>query len=206
MDFQKLLDDLRNSFSSMPDLSKRPIRTEPGVDYGPGMSMSRITRTPINWVRNMPDNNTRAMGEYDPSTKGISIDPVKANDYTSVAETVRHESIHALLDKLPNEAKTLSSINILPYFIKRIAPQLSPGSNVAGEIPAYLGAQPYSAFKGVSDEDRQMYVRILHQRLQQEDPDLAYKFKRILESGEANPMGGVGYNVEGLKGSSLGTR
>lgn len=140
------------------------MRTEPGQTYGP--AVSRITRTPISFA---PGVNK---GEYDPATRSISIDPTKSTD---VGATIRHESIHALLDKVPG------------------APQMAAASTGYGDLqkffsggmgdpryeaPAYLGAGG-AQFLGLSDVVRKSFLDDFQNRLAAANPQAAQSFERV---------------------------
>jgi hypothetical protein len=91
------MDHLLNYFSSAP----QTVRTGPGQTYGP--AVSRITRTPINFTDQM--SAAKNAGEYDPATKAMTVNP-RIDD---AGETVRHESIHALLDQVPQASAIAGS-------------------------------------------------------------------------------------------------
>lgn len=133
--------------------------------YGP--SMSRVTRTPIRFA---PSDNK---GEYDPATKGITIDPTKT---TNVPATVRHESIHALLDSVPGAAAMATQSAGFPDIAKNITGGMG---NAPDEVPAYLGSYPTSQFLNMSEQARQAFLNDFRQRLAAAAPGQAQQFDRL---------------------------
>ena len=159
--------DLQGILSNLFGSKLTSMRTEPGVTYGPAVSL--VSRTPISYEE-LPPNRS---GEFFPDTKTIRIDPRKGN----VSKVTRHEQIHAILDKLPMEGapQTTSAPGFMDI-ARRI--QGSAAGQMENEVPAYMGAQN-SQFYGISDEQRNAYMQGLVAQLQKLDPNIAQKMMRL---------------------------
>jgi len=141
------------------------FRAAPGLTYGP--AVSRISRTPIR----INPNQTQS-GLFDPESGVISINPNGGMEY---GNTVRHESIHALLSKLKNPeiGQTIPGFNEIAPALKNV------GGTISHEVPAYMGAAPNSQFIGVSDKQRNDYVTGLVNAVQKLDPEIGKRLARL---------------------------
>jgi hypothetical protein len=140
----------------------------PGEDFRP--AATRISRTPLVFQK----IREKQSGQYDPSTKSITVDPFKADD---IQGTIRHESIHALLDRLPNQDSLTTAqpgYSNIAAAVARVA-----GGNPAHEVPAYLGSAPNSQIPGIPDSVRNSYMGGLVQALFKLDPALARKITQL---------------------------
>lgn len=162
-----LMDHLLNYFSSAP----QPVRTGPGQSYGP--AVSRITRTPINFTDQM--SAAKNAGEYDPSTKAITVNP-RIDD---PGETVRHESIHALLDRVPQSSAIAGSSSGYPE-IQQVLSRV--GGDPRHEVPAYLGSAAGSQFVGLTDQMRQQFLDDFTRRLRLANSGASAQFQRVMDS------------------------
>jgi hypothetical protein len=147
------------------------VRTEPGVTYGPAVSL--VSRTPIDFDENMPANR---QGEYFPGTNRIHVNPNSKGFPTS--QVLKHEQIHAILSQLPQGGapQTTSAPGFMDI-ARRI--QGTRAGDVQDEVPAYMAQSPTSQFYGVSDDQRNAYVQGLAAQLQKLDPGLAARFQRL---------------------------
>ncbi len=160
--------DLQGILSNLIGSKVTSMRTEPGVTYGPAVSL--VTRTPVEYGE-LPPNRS---GEYYPDSKSIKIDPRKGN----VSRVTRHEQIHALLDRLPQSGAPQATS--APDFMN-IARSLqgTVAGDMQNEVPAYMAQQPNSGFYGISDLQRNNYIQGLAAQLQKLDPNIASKFQRL---------------------------
>lgn len=151
-------------------LSKKLVtaRTADGTTYGP--AVTRISRTPVSYG-DLPPNRS---GEFYPDKNTIKIDPNKGN----VPQVTRHESIHAILNQLPQAGapQTTSAPGFMDI-ARRIQGQVA--GDVENEVPAYMGQSPQSQFYGISDNDRNAYMQGLVGQLQKLDPNISTKMQKL---------------------------
>ncbi len=186
MDLASLFSSYMSNFGRSPSAGG-PIRDSSGTTYGP--AMTRLTRTPLSFTDNPRAFQTPgAIGEYNPNSKSIMVNPT-IND---PGETIRHESIHALLGRMPQQQQSDVAVGAPNY--GAIANTLS--KQVAGqmyqEVPAYMGSSPTSKFLGVSQKDRDDYLQHTRDVLMQLHPEIGAHFQRLLDSGNRPmPTGGA---------------
>lgn len=160
--------DLQGILSNLLGTKLATVRTADGTTYGPAVSL--VTRTPIEYG-NLPPNRS---GEYYPDKKSIKIDPNKGN----VSQVTRHESVHALLDQLPQSGQPQATS--APGFMdiaRRI--QGTVAGDVENEVPAYMAQSPTSQFYGINNSQRNEYMRGLVEQLNKLDPTLGQKMQRL---------------------------
>lgn len=165
--------NLSDLISNLMSKKFSALQTEPGVTYGP--AVSRSSRTPIQYG-SLPANRS---GEFNPQTDTIKIDPIKGN----VPAVTRHESVHALLSKLPNSGTAQSQA--APGF-SSIAERMhgSVAGNMEDEVPAYMAMQPKPQFYGISDDQRNAYMQGLVGQLQKLDPSIASKMQQLSQRSQ----------------------
>jgi hypothetical protein len=175
-----LLADYAQRFSASPHATVQDGATS----YGP--AQTRLTHTPINFTTNTNDMvRPEDIGEYNPNTDRMMVNPI-IND---PSETVRHESIHAVLNRInaQQEAKIAQSapnFESIANSIYKIANNNSAfKTSAAQEVPAYMGAAGYSQFKGVSDEQHDVYLRSVRDQLMRINPEAGATFQRLLDAG-----------------------
>lgn len=103
----------------------------------------------------------------------ISVNP---NNTASVATTIHHEKVHALLNKLDNDG-TLDKLNAAnPYFpAVSKAIMLEPGTSASTEAPAYTATGESAQF-GIDPKLAKQYNQHLQSQLKTVDPDLAKSY------------------------------
>lgn len=181
MDFSNLFSNYSRSFGS-PNVPVGNVVQDPsGTTWGP--AVTRLTKTPINFTTGKAMDNPTDLGEYYPQgdkAKTITVNPLLDDPH----ETIRHESIHALMDQLPLKQQAN---------IATSAPNFLSIANVVGrqaagipeiEVPAYMGSSPTSKFLGVSDDDRNAFVNHIQQTLMNLNPSMGNTFQRLLQSGQ----------------------
>jgi hypothetical protein len=152
------------------------VWTDPTTSYGP--SQSRYTRTPINFVNG---GNPNQAGEYT-GTGGvgqITINPTVAANKGGVGTVIKHESIHALLDRLP-DAIQQSLPQGLPGY-QDVANALSPivTGNMAYEAPAYMGSSK-QGYLGLPQTKQEQFTQALTDHLNRNYPDIGKIFQQII--------------------------
>ncbi len=142
---------------------------------GDVQAVNRITRTPTTFTNRTPDASVpNAVGIYDPITKGITINPTTAGANGSIPETIRHEAIHAALDKVPGYESITGKD---PMFKGK--DQDFMGGPAEREVPAYLGSYPVSQISQVSDDQRSHYLNSMVQNIFRQNPNVAGMLQRI---------------------------
>lgn len=119
---------------------------EPKITYGP--AQSRSSRTPILWDS---FSDPRQSGEFQdkPSLANLLTNPslmfqnpgpviqVDPNSPEDLATTIRHESVHALLDPLGYQGRAAASENPAFSQIAQSLLQARRGGQMSQEAPAY---------------------------------------------------------------------
>jgi hypothetical protein len=97
----------------------------------------------------------------------------------SVARTIQHEKVHALLSPL-NADGTLDKLNNANPYYKSIAPKilLDPGGDASVEAPAYT-ATGESSQMGIDPTVAKKYTTYLQQQLQQINPSIAKSYAQL---------------------------
>lgn len=173
--------------------------TDKADTYGP--AQERRTRTPISFEHLSPNFE----GDFHPSDPissiianirsapapgTIRIDPDQTND---VGRVIRHEGIHAVLDRLPtSKARELAESS--PVYSKIAANLQASGrvGNPADEAPAYMGAyekdntgfNPAYPFQKTSETSvppdwRTQYINEIKTKLAALDPNLGKMFSQL---------------------------
>lgn len=169
------------------------IVLQDGVSYGP--SMSRRTRTPIEFQEGSPDSLNGKFNPGNPLQNIVSLLPMlqklkpKGNItifpkspenllHDGVGETIRHEDIHALISQLQTDptadaALPAGSYNNLAPYIKNRA------GNPVNEIPAYASE------KGVYPEDqRQAFIQQMVAKIAESNPKSAQIYQSLTQGGK----------------------
>ena len=104
---------------------------------------------------------------------------VNPNNTANVDTTIKHERVHALLDKYYNNG-TLDKLNEQNPFYSKIAPMigLEPGGDASVEAPAYT-ATGESKQMNIPTPLSQGYNQYLQKQLFQLDPNLATAYGKL---------------------------
>lgn len=175
MDISNLFSNYASTFGSGKS-SNGPVIT-PGTTWGP--AVTRLTHTPISFTTNSLDA-ANAVGQFDPAKGSITVNPT-IND---PSETIRHESIHALLNQLPPGQESNISASAPNYGSIANVLGRQVGGNTVQEVPAYMASSPTSKFLGVSNADRDQYVDHIQKVLMQLHPTLGTTLQRLIQSGQ----------------------
>jgi len=163
--------DLQGILSNLLGNKISTVRTADGTTYGPAVSL--VTRTPIDYTEDMPSNR---QGEYFPKDNKIRINPNSKGFPTK--QVLRHEQVHALLQGLPQAGapQTTSAPGFMDI-ARNI--QGTRAGDVQDEVPAYMAQSPTSQFYGISDQQRNDYMKGLMDQLTKLDPGIAAKMTRL---------------------------
>jgi hypothetical protein len=172
---------------------------DPSAYLGEGESsreaVERRTRTPMYFTRNAGGGSGQFSGQnllgyllkkYLPSlanSSGIGQPNIQVNpfdpDNTSVPDTIRHESIHALLAKIPGGIDPKDS----PGYENAFTAIAGRAGNRDDEIPAYMGA--YEPQKIVMDRGaRDAFVKDFAAKIARKDPKAAQVYLDISRARE----------------------
>lgn len=181
MDLQSLAASLKEMFSP----GSSAIYTAPGQSYGP--AVSRLTRTPIKFTTSLGRdingvyNEDLALLPGKPPTTSISINP-KSDEIQAgmpISDIIRHEDIHALLDKTLSKASgpnadTYQALSMMQDENKyhpsiQAALQGHRGGYLPVEVPAYAGQHNYKQY-GIDPISRAGYVEDMIKNLKSIDP------------------------------------
>jgi hypothetical protein len=110
---------------------------------------------------------------------GVGKIEVNPNNTASVARTVQHEKVHALLDPL-NADGTLDKLNATNPYYKAVASKitLEPGGDTSTEAPAYAATGETKQF-GIPDTTSQAYKAYLHNQLKSINPKVADAYRQL---------------------------
>lgn len=152
------------------------VWTDPSTSYGP--AQSRYTHTPINFVNSGAPTQA---GEYTGSggVGQITINPNVAANKGGVGTVIKHESIHALLDRLP-DATQQSLAQAQPGY-QAVANTLSPivSGHMPYEVPAYMGSSK-QGYLGLPQTTQDQYTQALADHLNRNYPDIGKIFQQIM--------------------------
>lgn len=163
--------DIGNLIGQLLGKQMQVVQGADGTTYGP--AQSRISRTPIEFTEDMP---ALRQGEYFPQSDKIRVNPNSKG--FPVHQVLKHEQIHAILSKLPQEGVPQStSAPGYSDIAQRI--QGAVQGNPADEVPAYMGQSQTPGFYGISPEQRNAYIQGLQQQLTKLDPKIADRFARL---------------------------
>jgi len=105
---------------------------------------------------------------------------------SSIGDTIRHESIHALLSDALTKAGSTDLINSYRILDQENPAYFDVAKKIVGkrggitpvEVPAYAGQREFRQF-GIDPKTRAEYINSLIQSLQGIDPDASKTYKRI---------------------------
>ena len=167
---QKIWQPLVDALKTMGGSTQSPISTQPSV-------------SPI----------AESEGEYSKGN-GISVELPPNPTYKDFANTLHHEDIHALLDKTGNsppdmnggkfinQIKSLFLINSLANTDKNFANSNRVGNRDA-ELPAYMGSFQQGQIPGVTQDDSNKYIQLMHYILPSQ---VSQNYQRIVDSVRAS--------------------
>lgn len=155
-----------------------------GTTYGP--AEARISRNPITFTPDMVSGPSTS-GEYEngkirvnPNSPSIGAPGMPVD----VGNVIRHEEVHALMDKIPNNMKVAS--NPIEYMPLVRPVRASTMGNPQDEVPAYAITQPpgqvgaHTLYGGpASAGDQASYVGALLNNIARINPQIAAQMQRL---------------------------
>ena len=186
MDLQQFALQLRDMFTK-----PKGVHAD-GISYGP--AVSRWSKTPINFVPETHSPNINGYYDWSPAKEKIVINPSSLehkNKVTTIGNTIRHESIHALLtNALKKSGVDVSDVNNITNAYRILGQELPEHYKIAQairgkrdgimpvEVPAYAGQPDYTQF-GISAPLRNSYTHNLVESLKGIDPDASKIYQRM---------------------------
>ena len=157
-----------------------------GETYGP--AVTRISRTPLSFstteFKDLPGTQGQYLGQGPGLPPEIIIDPAASRSaYGSVGPVIRHESIHAAMDHLPDEMQRDIAVSQPGY--RKIANKLEKrwDGYMPVEVPAQMGqggASGIGANRDVPIDKQKSYMSSFMDSLQAVDPEVAGMVGRII--------------------------